>query len=112
MKSIILALFCCVALGISAKDVKTIVFNTQPPMHCENCENRIKESLKFEKGVKDIVTNLDDKTVTVKYDAEKTTPDNIVKALAKANYTATEANVGAACPKAEGACCKKAEGAA
>lgn len=110
LRTILLALICCITLGISAKDVKTAVFTTQPQMHCANCENTIKNGLKFEKGIKDIVTNLDDKTVTVKYDADKTNPDNIVKALKKVNYTATEVTgAPTTCPNAaKGASCCKA----
>lgn len=89
-----------------AKDIKTAVFNTTPEMHCSSCENRIKEGLKFEKGVKDVVTDLTAKTVTVKYDADKTNEQNIVAALAKINFTATPAG---AASKGHGGC-KKGEG--
>ena len=97
-----------------AKDIKTVVFNTAPEMHCNNCENRIKNGLKFEKGVKDIKTDLETKTVTIEYDADKTNVDNLVAAFAKIEYKATEAGKGAAAGEKKGGCCKKkaAEGAA
>ena len=97
-----------------AKDIKTVVFNTAPEMHCNNCENRIKNGLKFEKGVKDIKTDLETKTVTIEYDADKTNVDNLVTAFAKIEYKATEAGKGAAAGEKKGGCCKKkaAEGAA
>ena len=97
-----------------AKDIKTAVFNTAPEMHCNSCENRIKEGLKFEKGVKDIKTDLETKTVTIEYDADKTNVDNLVAAFAKIEYKATEAGKGAAAGEKKGGCCKKkaAEGAA
>ena len=97
-----------------AKDIKTVVFNTAPEMHCNSCENRIKEGLKFEKGVKDIKTDLETKTVTIEYDADKTNVDNLVAAFAKIEYKATEAGKGAAAGEKKGGCCKKkaAEGAA
>ncbi len=85
-----------------AKDIKTAVFNTAPEMHCNSCENRIKEGLKFEKGVKDIKTDLETKTVTIEYDADKTNVENLVAAFAKINYKATEAG------KAHGGCKKSA----
>ena len=56
-----------------AKDIETVVFTTQPQMHCSNCEAKIKKALRFEKGVKDIVTNVPRQTVMVKYDEDKTT---------------------------------------
>ena len=97
-----------------AKDIKTVVFNTAPEMHCNSCENRIKNGLKFEKGVKDIKTDLETKTVTIEYDADKTNVDNLVAAFAKIEYKATEAGKGAAAGEKKGGCCKQkaAEGAA
>lgn len=103
------------AIGMFAKDIKTVVFTTNPQMHCENCENKIKGNLRFEKGVKEITTSVPDQKVTIKYDADKTTPDNIVKGFAKIGYTATilapDAKKGACCGKkdgkAKGTCCEK-----
>ena len=43
----------------------------------------------FEKGIKEIETNLADKTVTIKYDADKTTVEKIIAGFAKIHYTAT-----------------------
>ena len=79
----------CVTTTSFAKNIQTVIFQTTPEMHCENCENKIKTNIRFEKGVKEIVTNLKDKTVTVKYDADKTSIENIVKGFAKINYKAT-----------------------
>ena len=73
-----------------AKDIKTVVLTTNPEMHCENCEKKIKGSLRFEKGIKNIITNLNSKTVTIKYDADKTTVDNIIKGFKKIKYEAKE----------------------
>ena len=73
-----------------AKDIKTVVFTTTPQMHCENCENKIKNNLRFEKGVKEITTSVDNQTVTVKYDADKTTPDKIQQGFKKFGYVARQ----------------------
>ena len=73
-----------------AKDIKTVVLKTQPEMHCANCEKKIKENIRFEKGVKSIKTNLDNKTVTIEYDADKTNVSNIIKGFKKIKYEATE----------------------
>lgn len=108
------ALFCCVVA--MAKDIKTVVFNTTPEMHCANCENKIKSNIRFEKGVKDIVTDLKTKTVTVKYDADKTTVDKLVAGFAKINYKATVAGCDkqgkkeSCCKKKGESCCKKDNG--
>ena len=69
-----------------ANDIETVVFTTQPQMHCSNCEAKIKKALRFEKGVKDIVTNVPQQTVTVKYDEDKTTVAKLIKALEKIDY--------------------------
>ena len=112
--NMIMAAMMIAATGF-AKDIKTAVFNTAPEMHCNSCENRIKNGLKFEKGVKDIKTDLETKTVTIEYDADKTNVENLVAAFAKIDYKATEAGKGAAAAgeKKMGGCCKKkaAEGA-
>ena len=73
-----------------AKDIKTVVLKTQPEMHCESCEKKIKNNIRFEKGIKSIETNLDTKTVTIEYDAEKTNVQNIIDGFKKINYEASE----------------------
>ena len=73
-----------------AKDIKTVMLTTNPEMHCNNCEKKIKENIRFEKGIKSIKTNLKDKTVTIEYDADKTTVDNIIKGFKKIKYEAKE----------------------
>ena len=70
---------------------ETVVFTVSPEMHCQNCENKIKTNLRFEKGVTDIHTDLKAKTVTIVYDSRKTDPQKIAAAFAKIGYTATEA---------------------
>lgn len=87
MKKLILALMLAVvAMAASAKDIKTLILTTTPQMHCESCEARIKDGLKYVKGVKDIRTSIPDQKVYVKYDADKTTEEKILKALEKAGY--------------------------
>lgn len=87
-KAFLLAL----ALGTAcyAKDIKTVVLTTTPEMHCANCEKRIKDNIRFEKGIKSIKTNLEDKTVTIEYDADKTTVSAIIEGFRKIRYEAKE----------------------
>ena len=77
-----------------AKDIKTVVLTTDPQMHCEGCEKRIKENIRFEKGIKKIVTDVEHQTVTITYDADKTTVENIIKGFEKINYNAREVEEG------------------
>lgn len=79
-----------ITLTIGAKDIKTIVLTTAPQMHCENCENKIKNNVRFVKGVKSIDTNVEAQTVTIKYDADKTSPEKISEGFAKIGYTVSE----------------------
>ena len=73
-----------------AKDIKTVVLTTNPQMHCANCEKKIKENIRFEKGIKSIKTNLNEKTVTIEYDADKTTVPAIIEGFKKIKYEAKE----------------------
>ena len=75
-----------VTMVASAKDIQTVVVTTTPQMHCENCEKRIKGNIRFVKGVKQITTNVDEQTVTVEYDADKTSPEEIEKGFKKIGY--------------------------
>ena len=105
----LIAVTLLLTLAASAKDIKTLVVTTQPLMHCENCENKIKDNIRFEKGIKKIETNLETKTVTITYDADKNTAENIMKAFGKIGYEALPEAANGCQKKAEG-CCKKAEG--
>jgi periplasmic mercuric ion binding protein len=74
---------------------------------CGMCKDRIEKALAYEKGVKQSVLNLEDKVVTVTFDADKTNPDKIRLCLSKTGYDADQV---AADPKAYEAlppCCKK-----
>ena len=73
-----------------AKDIKTVVVTTQPVMHCESCEKKIKGNLRFEKGVKQIECNIDEQRVTITYDADKTNSNAIIQSFGKFGYKAPE----------------------
>ena len=89
-KIFILSAMMLTAMVTLAKDIKTVVVTTNPEMHCESCEKKIKGNLRFEKGVKNIITDLKTKTVTIEYDADKTNVQNIIKGFKKIKYEATE----------------------
>ena len=90
MRKLLLIMALAVATVCSAKDVKTVVFTTSPEMHCANCEKKIKDNIRFEKGIKSIDTNLEKKTVTIQYDADKTSVDDIKEGFKKIKYEAQE----------------------
>ena len=79
-------------MGVAAqsKDIKTVIFTTQPQMHCASCEKKIKGNLRYEKGVKRIDTSVEQQKVTVKYDADKTSAEKLQKAFKKFGYEARQ----------------------
>lgn len=58
-------------------------------MHCNSCKNKIERDLAFEKGVKEVKADLEQKIVTIKYLDGKTDEEKLVKALKKLGYEAT-----------------------
>lgn len=89
-KTIMIAALALTTLSAIAKDVKTVVFTTQPQMHCQNCEKKIKQNVRYVKGVKQIQTNVEKQTVTIQYDADKTTPAKIKEGFKKIGYEVKE----------------------
>lgn len=91
MKKFILSMtVVLLSAAAAAKDIKTLVVTTQPVMHCSSCELKIKNNLRFEKGIKKIETNVKEQKVIITYDAEKNTPEKIMKAFSKFGYQARE----------------------
>lgn len=88
-KLLIIAAAACLGFAAQAKAPRpaaTTVFSVA--MSCQNCENKIKTNLRFEKGVNAIVTSLADQTVAVTYNPEKTNPEALVAAFKKLGYNA------------------------
>ena len=105
-KSLIIMMLAMVAITASAKDIKTVIFTTTPQMHCENCENKIKGNLRFEKGVKEIKTDIEAQKVYVTYDAQKTTEEKLQKAFEKFGYKAEKTTKEAKIPVHENEECE------
>lgn len=64
----------------------TLVVTTQPQMHCENCEKKIKGNIRFVKGTKKIATSVKDQKVTIVYDGRKAKYNDYVEAFKKIGY--------------------------
>ncbi len=104
MKKIIYTLALAALFASSAlAETKEAVFTVNPQMSCQNCENKIKSNLRFEKGVKKIETSLADQTVTVTYDDTKTDSEKIIAGFKKVGYTAVAADGKSSATKQ---CCK------
>ena len=84
---IICSVFCTLsasaANGPSAKrsNRQTVVLSCD--LHCQGCCDKIMKNIAFEKGVKDLVCDLDTKTVTLTYDTTKTDLPTLLKAFEK-----------------------------
>lgn len=108
MKKIILG--CVMLMGAAslyAKDMQTLVVTTTPKMSCQNCENKIKGNLRFEKGIHKIETDLKNQTVTITYDADKTDETKIADAFGKLNYKVSKAGTQTEGQSCSGSCKKE-----
>ena len=88
MKKNLLAAFMLVAAGnaFAKTSADTLVVTTQPQMHCQNCEKKIKSNIRFVKGTKKIDTSVDEQKVTIVYDSKKADYDDFVAAFRKIGY--------------------------
>ena len=81
---------CCLSRLQAAPSVQekndTLVVTTQPQMHCENCEKRIKQNIRFVKGVKRIDTSVPRQQVTIVYNSEKSSYADFEKAFSRIGY--------------------------
>lgn len=69
-----------------SRDLATVKFETN--IECDNCVNTIMKNIPYIKGVKDVRCDLPTKEVTIRYQAEKTKPELLKRALEKLGYTA------------------------
>jgi len=87
-----------ISLTAFAKGEKqVVVFDVD--LHCQGCINKIEKNIAFEKGVKDLVCDLNTRQVTVTFDPTKTSVEqlqaafNAIKKPATVNAEATAAAV-------------------
>ena len=69
-------------------DIQEVTFVTT--IDCKNCVKKVEANLPYEKGIKDMKVNLDDRTVWIKYDAAKTDKEKLAAAINKLGYEAEE----------------------
>ncbi len=90
MKKILtLCLILLGAISVYAKETRQFTVTTTPKMSCQNCVKKIEGNLRFEKGVKKVEAILDEQTVIVTYDPEKTDEKKLEQAFGKLNYKVT-----------------------
>lgn len=71
-----------------SKSIETVKFSTS--IDCESCVNKIMTNLPHEKGIKDVNCDLKTKEVSVSYQKDKNSPEEIQKSLEKLGYKAKE----------------------
>lgn len=69
----------------STKEKKVVKILTS--LDCQACIDKINKNIAFEKGVRKIEADLETKIVTITYRADKTTPEELAKAIRKLGYT-------------------------
>lgn len=69
-------------------NLKEVTFVTT--IDCKNCVKKVEANLPYEKGIKDMKVTLDDKTIWIKYDADKTDKKKLAEAIEKLGYEAHE----------------------
>ena len=80
-----------------SKNVQTIKFSTS--IDCATCVNKIMTNLPHEKGIKDVKCDLKTKEVSVAYQKDKNSAEEIRKSLEKLGFTAKQVNESEAIPK-------------
>ena len=83
MKRILIFLMALMPMMVFAAKPNKQVVVLSCDLHCQACCDKIMKNIAFEKGVKDIVCDLKNKTVTVTYDANKTDIPTLLKAFEK-----------------------------
>ncbi|MBP1541488.1 MAG: copper ion binding protein [Prevotella sp.] len=88
-KIMLLAVALLQMAGASAADSDTLTVRIKG-MRCGECAHKVKTALRQDKGVKDIVFNLERRTATISYDPAATSTDSICARLTKTKrYKAT-----------------------
>lgn len=77
---------------------------------CGMCKTRVEEGLAFEKGVKDVVLDLDTKVLTVVYNTKKTNEEQILTIINNMGYDANDTKANPEAYNKLPACCKNHDG--
>ncbi len=86
MKKILLALFTLAFASSVMAQNKTENVTFYVNFHCEMCIKKVNKNIPFEKGVKNIKTDLEGKSIVITYNPKQTTPEQLRKALEKLDF--------------------------
>lgn len=106
LKSVMFILMTLLVVNVYADDQKKKVSEVtyKVEMDCQNCVNKVKKNIPFEKGVKDLQVDFEAQTVTIKYREDKTTKEELQKAFEKLEFDAVELKEGDCSTKAKKCC--------
>lgn len=82
-----LAILLITATAFAKSEKATEVFTLDHQMS-EMCEKKIKENLRYEKGISKIDVSLKQNTITITYDPKKTDTAKIIEGFRKIGFTA------------------------
>lgn len=89
-----MAFLCCTGICFASSKApkapkqpdREVVYQTN--LHCKSCAAKIQDNIAFEKGVKDLEIQVDEKTVRVVYNPAKTDSQKLAEAIRDLGYTA------------------------
>lgn len=87
MRILVSAVLLLSSMALFAGDKVTDIFTLDHQMS-QHCEKKIKDNLRFEKGVTKIDVSLKDNTIAVTFDEDKTNPEKIIEGFKKIGFTA------------------------
>ena len=67
-----------------AEKFKVVTFDVN--LHCHGCKEKVEKNIPWEKGVKDLKVDLDNKTVKITYDSGKTNEEKLKKSIEKLDF--------------------------
>jgi len=67
---------------------ETVVFSVN--IDCHSCEQKIVKNIPYERGVKDVDTNLEKQLVTIKFQSGRTDKNKLKKSIEKLGFTCEE----------------------
>ena len=107
MKNVVMIILLVFAGGNLFAQKKIEEITIKSSTLCDMCKEKIEKNLTFEKGVKLVKVDLDASTVYVKYRTDKTTPDEIRKAISLLGYRADDVPANKEAFDKLPECCKK-----
>lgn len=107
MKTIQLAVILTVltAYAVNAQNIDTLYVQTSA--QCNMCKTHIESNMIFEKGIKNVVLNIDTKELMLAYKTKRTNPSEIRKAISLIGYDADDVEADTQAHDKLPACCQK-----